>query len=637
MDTKAPDPHARQRRDLQLPPALPSVVNVLVAGHRSERLEAAKADVPAIHAALETATVRIGSAAAAAFSGAPSARDARHVVRIVTGAATGIDALADGIAAARSDRFSLKQVQPLTSHRQPGAESPPGWLVEYAVGIRDEEAVGHADIVIVVWDGGAPQGFLGGTVRIIQRAALSSKPMVWIDMTGRCRLLDRGRLTAAVLLSLHTIETDPPLLAGLFVDCKWEELARQVGEELAPAALFGLPDRREGNARIVANYFRPRRRSWEDRHAGSIDALLTALISLDFRRAGRAARRLVMTKVEPPWIGPPLPTAMPPLVSLNKFFAWSDAEANIAAGKRRSSVWVIAICSFLAVFLSALGIAVSQSWPSGAFWLPILEIVPLTATLALFVVHRLQGVHQYWLFHRWLAEQLRFQRMVAALDALHPALLRSVWSVPNTADPDDSRSPPAKLRGGLTLSAQDWLLQRILAGEDFNHADEHANAGRLAPWTDTAVDCVVAGIADQERYHAAKAVTFHHIHHHMDLLAVGAFAFAGLGVFAHLVFGLEWTIVLTTALPTAGAAMTGIADQLEAARISGQSRRAAVVLESYRLALKATRDRETQGQSWREVWKLLEARRIAQDAVRLMALETDDWRSVLSHRELRLG
>jgi hypothetical protein len=636
MDTRSPEFDASAMGDYQLPPALPSVLNVLVAGHRSERLEAGKADMPAIRNALDTAIGHIGRAADEAFAAPPYARDAKHLIRAVTGAAAGIDTLADSVIASRPDRFSLKHMLPLTARRGAEDEPPPGWLIEYAVATRDEEAVGHADVVVVVWDGGAPQGFLGGTVRIIQRAALAGKPLLWIDVAGRCRLLDRVRLTAAVLLSLQTIESDPAMLAGLFADCSWDELEREVRQVLAPEALFGPAAMRDAGLGLIADYFSPRRRSWEDRHAGSIDAFLSALVSLDFRRARRAARRLVAGEQEPPWLGPPMPSAMPPLVALEKFFVWSDAQANVAAGKRRSSVWVIAICSFLAVFLSALGIAISKAWPGGAFWLPILEFVPLTATLLLFVVHRLRGVHQYWLFHRWLAEQLRFQRMIAPLDALHPALLRGVWSVPNAVDPDAMSASQRAPRDRLRLHGQDWLLQRILAAEDFNHADEKAAAGALVPWTHEAVDCVIAGITDQERYHAGKAATFHQVHHHMDILAVSAFAVTAVAVLCHLLFGLEWTIVLTTALPTAGAAMTGIADQLEAARLSGQSRRAAVVLENYRLALDVTR-RDTEGKSWREVWKLLEARRIARDAARLMALETDDWRSVLSHRELRLG
>jgi hypothetical protein len=638
MDTRSPDfdASARARRGCELPPTLPSVLNVLVAGHRRERLDATRADLPAVREAIEAAIGHVGAAADAAFAGPPYGPEAARKIRIVTGAATGTDALTAGIVSSRAGGLSLKHVPPLTAHHAAAEEPPPGWLVEYAVATRDEEAVGHADVIVVVWDGGPPQGFLGGTVRIIQRAALASKPLLWIDTTGRCRLLDRTRLSAAVLLSLQTIETDPALLAGLFADCTWEELEREVREILAPDALFGPGRKRGGGVQLVGAYFTPRRRSWEARHAGSIDALLTAVVSLDFSRARKAARRLVMTVEEAPWIGPALPPEMPPLVALEKFFVWSDTEASIAAGRRRSSVWIIAICSFLAVFLSALGIAIGSAWPGGAFWIPIFEFVPLTATLMLFVVHRLQGVHQYWLFHRWLAEQLRFQRMVAPLDALHPALLRGVWSVPNTAEPPSPTGRHERL-SKLKLHAQDWLLQRIVAAEDFNHADEKATAGMLVPWLDEAVESVMAGIADQERYHFGKASAFRHVHRNMDLLAVGAFAVTGLAVLGHLVFGLEWTIVLTTALPTAGAAMTGIADQLEAARISGQSGRAAIVLENYRLALEATSRRDTGGKSWREVWKLLEARRIAQDAVRLMALETDDWRAVLSHREMRLG
>jgi hypothetical protein len=572
MDTRLTDFNARAKGGYDLPPTLPPVLNILVAGHRRERLEASKADLPAVREALEAAIGHIGAAADAAFAAPAYSREEAHKLRIVTGDETGTDTLADHIVSSRLDRFSLKHVPPLTVHHPVTEEPPPAWLVEYAVATRDEEAVGHADIIVVVWDGGAPQGFLGGTVRIVQRAALAGKPLLWIDMSGRCRLLDRTRLSAAVLLSLHTIETDPALLAGVFADSTWEDLEREVREILAPQALFEPGRKRHGGLQLVGAYFTPRRRSWGSRHAGSIDAFLTAVVSLDFQRARKAARRLVMTVEQAPWIGPALPSDMPPLLALEKFFIWSDTEAAIAAGKRRSSVWIIAICSFLAVFLSALGIAIGSAWPGGAFWIPIFEFVPLSATLVLFIIHRLQGVHQYWLFHRWVAEQLRFQRMVAPLDALHPALLRGVWSVPNTAEPASSPTGRHERLARLELQAQDWLLQRILAAEDFDLGNAKATTGELVPWFDEAVENVMAGIADQQRYHTGKATAFHHIHHHMDLLAVGAFAASGLAVLGHLVFGLEWTIVLTTALPTAGAAMTGIADQLEAARISGQSR-----------------------------------------------------------------
>ncbi len=615
------------------PPALPPVLNILVAGHREDRLQESQADLPAIVAALRTTIERIEIAADLAFATAPYARGVRRTIRLITGSADGIDALAAEFAAARPERYQVKRVPPLTQ-RHCAADDCPAWLAEHAVALRDEVAIAHADVVLAVWDGESARGFQGGTVRIIQQAVLAGRPVVWIGMDGRCRLLGRDGLTAPMLLSLRTLEADPSMLAALFAELDPEKLARQIRELLAPGALFGAAAGRTNSVQaVVAGYFRPRAAGWRDRHAGALDALFTALASANFRKARQAARRLLVPADDPPWIGPDWPAGLAPPVALPTFFAWSDHEANVAAGKRRSSVWVIALCSVLAVLLSALGVVVDQAFgPESAPWLPVLEFVPIAATVALFAMHRLQRVHQYWLFHRWFAEQLRFQRLVMPLDGLHPAMLRSIWTIrPEAARPQSGgHNPPL---GMHELEAQDWLLQRVLAAEDFDYAGELGADTSFEAWTNMAAAFTADGLLDQEHYHEGKAATFHLLHRNLDWLAIGSFIVTGAAVLLHLFAKLEWTFVLTTALPTAGAALTGVVDQLEAARIADQSERAAAALADYRAALTGIVGRHIVDRPWRAVWKFIEARRIGQDAVRLMAGETDDWRSVLNYRE----
>ncbi len=297
-------------------------------------------------------------------------------LRLLTGMAPGTDTAAADIA--QRHQIPLHLLGPGTPESlnasQQAAErvvwlgAPDiGFHAHEPLSIRDEVVLSFADLVIVIWDGAAPAGYSGGTVRLAFDAARMMKPLVWLDTQGAVRLLDRARLTPAALAQLQVPHPEPALLQHLFCSPVSEA-------ELRP--------------------------------------VLQAEIRDYLQHCALAAPVAV-------------PPDQEPEVLQTRQRHCSTAARNLGRRHRRFS-WLSYLASALAVFAAVAG-AIGL-WPGGhgSMW-PIMELVLIAGIVAGLSLAKSQDWHGRWINHRFIAEQLRYLGPCLPMLAIPAHFREPVW------------------------------------------------------------------------------------------------------------------------------------------------------------------------------------------------------------------
>ena len=296
-------------------------------------------------------------------------------LRLLTGMAQGTDAAVADIAQRECLPLHLLGPggpEPLTPPQQTAERQV--WLgapdvclhADEPLSIRDEVALSFADLVIVLWDGAAPAGIAGGTVRLAFQAAQMMKPLLWLDTQGEVRLLDRTRLTPARLAHLRAPHPDPTLLRDLF------------GAPLDPAA---LPQAL--GAEIAADLH-----PVEDAVPGATARDSGEGLQVRRQHASAAARR------------------------------WGQ--------KHRWFSWLSYLAAALAVFAAVAG-AIGL-WPGGhGHGWAITELVLITAIVAGVTLAKRRDWHGRWISQRFIAEQLRYLRPCLPMLAIPEHFREPVW------------------------------------------------------------------------------------------------------------------------------------------------------------------------------------------------------------------
>ncbi|WP_416885970.1 hypothetical protein [Marinospirillum sp.] len=228
-------------------PQLDPVLSVVVAGHRQVRLEAGARDAEqqqqreaALREAMRQVLTRLREQASQAFASVDQVYSAQPpLFRLITGSATGADALAAGLAAETG--YQLDYLLPRASQQDiEGAQGvamqmrpPEGGvdLTEEQYRLRDHLALSFGDLLVAVWDG-EESALSSGTALMIKEALLRRAPvcilylptqasevqLLWLDLQA---LTDTWMTEAKVLgcrapLLLHVFDSlalDSPALA----------------------------------------------------------------------------------------------------------------------------------------------------------------------------------------------------------------------------------------------------------------------------------------------------------------------------------------------------------------------------------------------------------------------------------------
>jgi hypothetical protein len=541
--------------------------NLVVAGHRPARLPASADRLAELERTMHSAVRHV-----AAFAKAGGA-----ALRIVSGVADGADACAARVARAQGLELHLVAACPPA---QPSAaleqatraafilEHCAEPLPETLVAAADEAKLALADALLVVWDGEAAAGHVGGSVRLLVAALRQSTPVLWIDAGAQggaaLRLLDHGRLDAAAFAALHLDPNNAALLRGLFVAldaaAPQAQLARAFEPHWRGAALAGLgPPLAEPAPGATG------RRAW----SGMFHRGFLALFGQWSRRAA-----------------PPAAPARRGAAAFERAASWPDATwrwfercdraAMRASGRHRDQIVLVELCGSLAVLGAVAGAiewgALSLAW--GA-----LELLALLA-IGLVVWHnrkRARSSHAAWMHFRPAAEALRLSAL------LHPlmASLDGIGGAPTS-------SPPQRARPYHWLVAQ-LLREAGAPGRGWHCLEELQGRHKLA--LAALLDEQIAFQAGAQR----KAATVHERLHGVAaavyfavLAAVLLHLYAladGDSHVGHWIHAQRWPLLVTAFFPALAAALHGINTKLQLPQVAHGAKATAARLLALRAAI----------------------------------------------------
>jgi hypothetical protein len=512
-----------------------------------------------------------------------------------------------------------------------------------AFATRDEFALSYADILVAVWDGDTPLGAPGGVVWLIQRAVAMGLPVLWIDLHGAVRTIADYRVTELWLHQLKRPVLEEGLLRGLFedYDIKKGVLTDALRRRLNPLDHLVSDSLQKDILRSYAE--EERAPSWIEDRVGWFEQFMTAIFRVRACDFVNSLSRLVLgmrickpryeAREAPPW-GP-----------LAARFEWSDARANIAGRRHGSGTWLLYMLSSAAVFASVAGmINFDLSW---SFWFgqcagvwtkrwPWAELALIGVILYSFARAGHLHWHRLWLGHRFVAEQIRYLRMLEPFLAIPAPFTEPLFTY---------RHDRYYLR-----SAELWLLQRSLsAGGLPSRYVAYQLASESVPERGRRLE---EDVEEQFGFHSKKHEHAHTLHKRMEHFAFILFCLALVCTFAHI--GLEhwaetlpadaprfksflkevvrWLPLFSASLPALGAALHGVMTKLEFGRISEQSNKVHASLD---IMLRGVRFSMTKPEA--KGWKpMSDLRDDARDIARLLADENVQWRDLIQYQRAEL-
>lgn len=623
---------------------MPTYRNVGFFGHRSQRLQEIGASSEALQGRIESTLSKLHWCLADEEGGG---------VRFLTGLADGTDRLA----AKSADRLGYVRqcIIPGTLEAElegvddgdarkfaegaetilelAGGETDRREVAPEAYRIQMDALIAHSDLIFVVWDGQAPRGVEGGTVRAVSHAANQRIPVVWLDPRDNgLRLLRVEALTEQKLEQLNRHPTD--LQGG--------EIWGEVGVEELPGAVEGFPGlKRQGQgsdqsgerpregAESPRGYCSTLRRIKDNprkpvglfrRYAGFSDRLLSSLVAGNWQ--GIRDTLLLKPTVGKPYKGPAL-EGLPARLAMNldgyrRRFSAADVLATVQGNRQRGTIWLTFLLGALAVFAAAAGSVHGFPGYKLHIW-GYVEVGAILAILWLVWIARRLRSHSQFLGARHLAEQLRYHAVLVPLLARSGYLVQPRYrldpgnanedSVPAFGSWEDREFRAAFRELGLPRSTGSGTNRIRLIDQI---ADLKSYVGEV--------------LEDQQAFHRKRARRYERLHRHMERLSVALFAATGLAAVSHILLHAAWLVIITTFFPALGAALHGIANQLEFRRLADKYGHVDERLGHYQNVLRDIGEEP----SWEN---LADLRWVAERMVELLADETQNWRSLLRHNQ----
>ncbi|PWC86139.1 hypothetical protein [Azospirillum sp. TSO5] len=595
------------------------VLTVLVVGHRGGSLALNAADQTLVHERLEN-TIQ-------ALRDGWRHRCPNGLVRILTGTDDGTDREAACIAAKLGLELHLLSPHregPLNDEQQRAERKV--WLnapddATDAVGICDEVALAFADIILVLWDEAKLDSRTSNTRRLAFKAASTMKPLIWLNPAGEVRVLDRSKLTSAVL----------ELFGSPYPETSW--LTHRFGEALTQDPLGrdeAIVKIRRGTDSVVQSVFDPcstgptegsdsvvrrltrykarNRLRWHTPLLGSVHKAMMKVLN-----AGASAD----PKDNLERSGESAPPAEPPLLfsTLNSHLTFADEEANTAGNFHRGATWVLYGASALAVFAAVAGTVEFGGHYAAEVW-PYVELIVLGAIVAITRTAQRQYWHERWIGYRYIAEQLRYVASCLPLLGIPRPFLTPCWTVEH---------------GRLKLAkAEEWVLQRALATEGLPVVIPAREAGTPDLKCLRAVAFVEQQLVEQRTYHVKNHHKLHTVHNRLHIVSRTLFGFAVGAVTIHLLVGEIPVLLFCTAFfPALAAAVHGLMTKLEIARVSAQSE---VIAQRIATLAETVKDGASGG-GW---WEWVRLRHLTTKAVEVLSDENNQWQQLIGHQETDL-
>jgi hypothetical protein len=484
--------------------------------------------------------------------------------------------------------------------------------------------VAYSDSLTIVWDG-SELTEEGQFVRhLIDKAMAARLVITWIDPSSQQFLLFTGKDIDEIELSrlaLGYLSTDS-LRANFISWCPDEWIAsindfKSLSNRIAfneqnfkTSGWLGLI-KQKLNRYIYEFNYKPQLHIF-DRMAGYVEKLLFASISLDRKYWHSKKYRKTVLSSDGVWYGPFEGTyenlhnnntvehnLIRETTQLDLCFKLHDQHATLAANRQRSAYWWIGLFNLGAVIISLFGVGIE--------WVLIVMAMGMGKFASVF------RWHQHWLQSRSVAETIRYNRMLLPLLATCRYQHQSHWIASNTVK-DHWQAPP-EWQAAEAIREQGWPMG--------------ANQSVYSPLCQLFAikDYVIASLDSQRVYHSENHKRQKNMVKHVGWLAATLGTIATVMSMTQNFSVLKVSVVgdMITIFPALIGMLQGILAQIEANRLSLQSKASMIYLES-QIKLLNSIDEDN---PWRSFCLI---QKIAQDSADAMINENQGWRRLLSSR-----
>ncbi len=416
---------------------------------------------------------------------------------------------------------------------------------------------------ILIWIGDVRDDSLShGSLKLLRDTLLEGKPVVWLHDNNSLQIADFKRLDEPHRLLLLNSPDSQQVIKALFVDYSESLLTDEIKSFVNPLHSFETKMAHDPVQKSLFNYLTETAPwAFSLRFAGRLDKSFTGLIN--FKGLGKA----LFSKTAASWYGVSvLDTSVEPQTHIEEpqqlweQFKWSDRLANVAAGYHRDVTWCLYLLSTLAVFSAVAGVIDLGHFASWVW--PVTELIAVVAILSSYGLSARLNLHGKWLFHRFVAEQIRYTRLGLPLLTYQEPLLAPLRKVFMNASG----------QGRVNLvSAETWLFKRSVVASGLPHFESSSVyqpdkiCHELRAYVRKVID-------DQYSYHKKNYHTLHTLEHRLHGLTQTAFVLTVLAVMGHFVIHAQWLLIFTAALPALAAAIHGIVTMNEMGRVSQLSK-----------------------------------------------------------------
>jgi hypothetical protein len=520
--------------------------------------------------------------------------------------------------------------------------------VAVAYGTAGRVVMSQSDLLVVVWDGEPAKGG-GGTIETLREAVRYNVPVLWIDaLAPHSWQLLRSEADLDCLDSETRCRPSQPFA----VDAPETRAALADSIRTIVVAELGLlPENGKGDtAKDQATQFHVRR-FFDDRKP-RYNFFFVWKLFRDLVGSSRIRRPTIKvpdfeSEVAHEWpvrsdpVGKgagatPPPSDVEDWVNrrLRPHFAWADRRGDIYADSYRSAFVLIYLLSSFAVFLALLPIALhSTSDKPGRLWIVTIELLFVVAIFATFLFSRRHQWHERWMEHRLIAELIRQIRFLIPLGGGRPfpyvpvhlsgygGITRSwmfwhVRAIARATGVPQARITPAYIADCLSY------LEKVVEEPSTGQISFHRNSERRSKRISHLLHATSSAL-----FLATIFVILFH-------LGVGVLEFSfktwvAIREFGHKVDG--WLVLLAATLPALGAALAGIANQGEFARLARRSSAMADAFEEFASEIEGLKSTTS---AHRKV-KLAELIPVASKIAEVMVDEVTDWRAVIIEQPVR--
>ena len=529
---------------------------------------------------------------------------------ILTGVRTSIDVLAAELAHQETLPFSLLAIgKPCQLTELQKLAQRQIWLGADVDDIKtgqpqsiwNEVAFGYTDILLVVWDGVTIDDEV---VPLLLSAALAMKPVIWIDVTGVVRVLQRELLTKA---QRHLLQCPCSPIQSL-VSCFSSPIALQNPTQFLQAITdpVSLLDS-SGHQRSATGKSR----------AGTVHKFMMALVQGRFKKAfSTLAASPISAYRGPAWDESEGIVASTPV--LDEQFDRADIAASISAG----AAWISSLASTTAVFAAVAGAINLWSSQHGAFW-ALLELGLVALVVSVLWRAKNMQWHHTWIGNRFVAEQLRYTRMGLPLLAVTKSL----------SEPSLCVLPGSNSQASLAVLSEDLrLVQQTIVRMGLPSTSKGgvyiASDSEMLP---KLRDYVLAVVRDQVAYHHRIHDEQHKVHHILHQLSLVLFTLTVAAIGGHFLLHADWLLIFTAFFPALAAGIHGLTTALEISRLADQSKTTAEHLHELSEAIQNVLN---VGQSPWKNW--LQLRYLTLRSAEIMSDENSQWQKLVTHQKPKL-